>query len=168
MLVCIAVVQIVDGSFLRPYRIKGGVLSQTENVRIGNSEIQVDSETFRTINELRHLISSKTDFDQDPVISITGMPGLSYLLDGKTVGNSWTKNSLLEANCFNWKRHTEMDLRRTVIIGYDIPQIPVENIRCLQEVGIPFPDEYVKIGHVNVYIYRLRFAVFVPRSMLTS
>ncbi len=168
VLVVIMTVQIFDGSFLRPYRIKGGALAQTESIKVGNSQMKVDPEIHRTISELRNLMQTKTDFDEDPVISLTGMPGLSYLLDGKTIGNSWTKNGLAEANCFNWKRHTEMDLSRTVIISDDIPKIPVANIRCMQEIGIPFPDDYVRIGFVNVYVYRLRYAVFVPRKMLIT
>ncbi len=129
-----------------PYRINS-LHSQTES--IPNERVKLDVQSADFISKLEAILK-KNNFEKgDPIVGLYKMPGLVYLLGGKSPGgilSLWDKN---RTNQFL------AELKESSI-DYSTSYFLIKNryadslVIGLNTLGVKFPNDYVNVGSVSI------------------
>lgn len=129
-----------------PYRINS-LQSQTES--IPNERVKLDVESANFISKVEAILKKNNFKKGDPIVGLYKMPGLVYLLGGKSPGgiiSLWDQN---RTNQFL------AELKESSI-DYSTSYFLIKNrysdslVIGLNTLGVKFPNDYVNVGNVSM------------------
>ena len=110
--------------------------------------MRVDKDTKLFLERLAHVIRSETSFRPgDMLLALYDMPGLVYLMEGKSPVVPWVSSDTVDYRCVfatDWARSV---LKPSVYAPLVLVNVPIrDNVaQCLNKVGRPFPGSYSRL-----------------------
>jgi len=162
---CIA--QTLHGFVYSPYRQAASLTEQELPLEFAAGEtMKLDATTREFVVAIRDVIAEKTSFRQgDPMIASDRMPGLVYVLGGRTPGAKWYVQTDPVRNCYNLSRAHTLDSNRLIVLSPNAMKLHDGFVGCLQARGVDFPGGYVNLGSFEHPLGGQRVSVLVPKAM---
>jgi len=133
-----------------PYRLTGNRFEQkyqfSDAVPKGNG-LLVSLETKETIDDIATTLYTKTNFQKgDPILDFYVMPGITYLVDGRSPIGLWTNPNLTDNICFQIKNLDIGSDKLFLLINHKLNN---QLLACLNDAGVSFPRDFEKIGETS-------------------
>ncbi|MBL4652039.1 MAG: hypothetical protein JKY53_04115 [Flavobacteriales bacterium] len=160
----IATLQLYIGMVEHPYRISQPLDKLSK--KLPRQNVYVDDKTYNCVNEITNLLKQKIVLeDNHPMLDINTLPGLVYILNGKSPGVIWSRKSIN-----SWRSQR---LAQTPMLGLEklilfVPKSGISKnyVSILNEKGVLYPQNYSSIGEVKHPLYNYKLSIMVPNSLL--
>ena len=157
---------IVNYTIFKPYRLTP-IYTQNQLIpEIGKGKnilFNIDTKTY--IIEINNILKQNSFQPGDPIIALSRLPGLIYLLDGVSPGSILWSNNRYNAFSYNLN-NSHTDYKKSVIILNEYDDMFINILK--RNNNINFLEEYVKVREVvygqnrynsndrktNVYIHK--------------
>lgn len=155
----------VYGYTYAPYRLQDNLIHQTESVGgLDNLQgVQVDAATKDFVEKLNTMIRKHSKLQAgDPILALYDMPGLVYLLGGRSPGSSWYAGAPEEQrrNCAKLSAGTHSDLNKAILLlSQDIAPV---YLACMRDAGLSYPKGYAYLGGVKSPYSKKMVHVWAP------
>ncbi len=160
------VAQTINGYVYNPQRVNGTLWQQTEQVEGFDmiKPMRVDVKTKYFIKEIEDILKNKTTFEMgDPLIALSKMPGLIYVLNGMSPTNTWTHSDYHKLNCYHVENTKLTNLEKTILIMEKGTELNDTIQTCFNDKGILYPSNYVNIGDIQRFDDREeKVSIFAP------
>ncbi len=143
--------QVFHGYFYCHQRVKGDITVKTEvfDDLPGANNIYFNKERFDLVEKVRNAVFTKTNYQaNDPIIAFH-LPGMVYMLDGVTPGDSWYKSTRTTANCYNLRKTSLKNLERLMFIIPDGQFVIPGQVACLKDVGVNYMEDYYLLESID-------------------
>lgn len=137
-----------------PYRINS---LDKQVVLHAKSNIYLQEDLSKSIVSIEKILRSNNFKDGDPIIGMYKIPGLIYLLGGTSPGDhqSIWDHKFLDFYLHNLKLSTQDYSKSFILIKNSVTSA---QIKKLNEAGINFPNEFIKLGNVYLYNYHKAYS----------
>jgi hypothetical protein len=161
--------QSIHGLVYKPYRIQGTLVEQTEKIKLLShlNQLQFHPQTKNYIETIYTILKTKTNYEHNRLlISTSGNPGLTYVLNGVSPGKSWYKYEHPQTNCFSFLNSKKTNLTETIFLVNGTHKPPNEFVSCLNQKGLNFPSNYIYLDKVNHPFFDTFTTILVPKNMI--
>ena len=155
--------QLYIGMVNHPYRISQSLRSLTK--KLPNHNVYVDDKTYEFITRIEEELQGLKLEDNHPMLDINTLPGVVFLLNGKSPGTVWSRKNI---STWQGKRLLESEMKglQKTILFLPSNGISKNYASILNQKGIQYPQNYTTLREVKHPIYGYMISIMVPNQML--